>query len=581
MKVAVIGSGVAGLATAIRVAARGDIVTLFEKNGTPGGKISQIRDKGYRFDTGPSLFTLPNLVDELLSMKSNQIDQSANANDNAINETGQFINANGKSANSDVHKVEADTQSVGADAQSVDTSVRTSLYSKNSFKYFRLENSCRYFYADSTVFDFFQDTQKLREQIENNTDENFENILKRLNQSEFIYNLTSDLFIFNSFHRFSNFLKEENRSIPLHLHKLGFHRTMHSANKSLFRDKRIVQLFDRYATYNGSSPYRAPATLNMISHLEHNIGAFFPEKGIYSIADSLYKKGVELGVQFEFNSLVTEVIVERFKCTGEKKHEICSGENYNDNSRDENTSNFVKPWRGKRAVGVRVNGVSKYFDYVVCDTDVSYAAENMFNGRYRHPLKKRLSRLEPSSSALIFYWGINGEFKQLGVHNILFTSNYKEEFNYLFKKRELYSDPTVYIFISKKVVAGDAPDGCENWFVMVNAPYNNGQDWQTVIANARKSIIQKIDKTFNIKIEDFIDVEHIASPITIERNTLSSKGALYGSSSNSMFSAFLRHPNTLNKIKNLSFTGGSTHPGGGIPLCLASAIIAEKEIYKL
>jgi len=77
MKVAVIGSGVAGLATAIRVAARGDSVTLFEKNGIPGGKISQIRDKGYRFDTGPSLFTLPNLVDELLSMKSNQVDHSA------------------------------------------------------------------------------------------------------------------------------------------------------------------------------------------------------------------------------------------------------------------------------------------------------------------------------------------------------------------------------------------------------------------------------------------------------------------------------------------------------------------------
>lgn len=536
MNVAVIGSGVAGLATAIRVAARGDSVTLFEKNGTPGGKISQIRDKGYRFDTGPSLFTLPNLVDELLSLKLN------------------------------------------ADVQS-------SLYGKNSFKYFRLENSCRYFYPDGTVFDFFQDTQKLKEQIENNTDENFENILKRLNQSEFIYNLTSDLFIFNSFHKFSNFLKEENRSIPLHLHKLGFHRTMHSANKSLFKDKRIVQLFDRYATYNGSSPYRAPATLNMISHLEHNIGAFFPEKGIYSIADTLYKKGVELGVKFEFNSLVTEVIVENFKGTRKRMNEIYSeinsGENYADNSGDKNTANFGKKWRGKRAVGVSVNGVSKYFDYVVCDTDVRYAAENMFNGRYRHPLKKRLSKLEPSSSALIFYWGVKGEFKQLDVHNILFTSDYKEEFEYLFKKRELYSDPTVYIFISKKVVPGDAPDGCENWFVMVNAPYNNGQDWQRIIANARESIIKKIDKTFNIKIEDYIEVEHIASPVTIERNTLSSKGALYGSSSNSMFSAFLRHPNTLIKIKNLSFTGGSTHPGGGIPLCLASAIIAEKEIYKL
>jgi phytoene dehydrogenase-like protein len=172
MKVAIIGSGVAGLAAAIRVAARGDSVTLFEKNATPGGKISQIRDNGYRFDTGPSLFTLPELVDELLSVE------------------------------------------LDSDSKTEDPDLQKASSSKNSFKYFRLENSCRYFYPDGTVFDFFQDTQKLKEQIEKNTNEDFGNILKRLNQSEFIYNLTSGLFIFNSFHQFSNFLKEENRSIP-------------------------------------------------------------------------------------------------------------------------------------------------------------------------------------------------------------------------------------------------------------------------------------------------------------------------------------------------------------------------------
>lgn len=498
MEVAVIGAGVAGLAAAIRVAARGDNVTLFEKNSTPGGKISQIRDKGYRFDTGPSLFTLPNLVDELLMLEGRD-------------------NAN---------------------------------ITNYPFKYFRLENSCRYFYPDGTVFDFFQDTAKLKEQIENNTDEDFDNILKRLKQSEFIYNLTSNLFIFNSFHKISNFIKKENRSIPLHLHKLGFHKSMHSANRVLFKDKRVVQLFDRYATYNGSSPYRAPATLNMISHLEHNIGAFFPEKGIYSIADSLYRKCIELGVKFEFNSLVNEILVE-------KK-------------------------RDKRAVGVSINGSSRFFDYIICDTDVRYAAENMFSKRFKHPLAGRMSRLEPSSSALIFYWGVKGNFPELDVHNILFSADYKKEFDYLFKKRELYDDPTVYIFISKKVVPGDAPDGCENWFVMVNAPYNNGQNWQEVIAKARAVIVEKIEKRLGIaNINNLIEVEHIASPVTIEKNTLSSKGALYGSSSNSMFSAFLRHPNTLRQIKNLCFTGGSTHPGGGIPLCLASAIIAEKTIYDI
>ncbi|HBG23818.1 MAG TPA: phytoene desaturase, partial [Rikenellaceae bacterium] len=246
MKTAVIGSGIGGLAIAARLAKRGYDVTLYEKNATPGGKVSQIRERGYRFDTGPSLFTLPNLVDEIADIK-----------------------------------------------------------------YFKLDNSCRYFYPDGTKFNFYQDPEKLKEETLKNSSEDYANIEKRLKESSQIYNLTSDLFIFNSFSKISNFLKPANRKIPLKLHKMGFHRSMHSANRALFKDSRIVQLFDRYATYNGSSPYRAPATLNMISHLEHNIGAFFPENGIYSIVDSLYKRGLELGVKYEFNTPVSSIIIDK------------------------------------------------------------------------------------------------------------------------------------------------------------------------------------------------------------------------------------------------------------------------------
>jgi phytoene dehydrogenase-like protein len=121
----------------------------------------------------------------------------------------------------------------------------------------------------------------------------------------------------------------------------------------------------------------------------------------------------------------------------------------------------------------------------------------------------------------------------------------------------------------------------ENWFVMVNAPVLSGQNWKNLIKETRKNIIKKINNTLGIHIEDFIEFEHIGSPLTIEQNTLSKGGALYGYSSNSKFSPFLRHPNFLKKIHNLYFVGGSVHPGGGIPLCLASAIIVDKEIPRV
>ncbi|WP_273567385.1 phytoene desaturase family protein [Maribacter halichondriae] len=124
----------------------------------------------------------------------------------------------------------------------------------------------------------------------------------------------------------------------------------------------------------------------------------------------------------------------------------------------------------------------------------------------------------------------------------------------------------------------DAPKNCENWFVMVNAPSNSKENWDELIRTTKKNIITKINKCLKTNIEDYIEHEKIASPITIEQNTLSKGGALYGNSSNSMFSAFLRHPNFLKGVKNLYFVGGSVHPGGGIPLCLASAKIVSKEI---
>ena len=212
--------------------------------------------------------------------------------------------------------------------------------------------------------------------------------------------------------------------------------------------------------------------------------------------------------------------------------------------------------KNKIAVGLTVGDKIYAFDKIVSDSDINYVVNNLMD----HPLKKRFNRLEPSSSALVFYWGVKKEFPELDLHNILFSGDYKEEFDDLFQKKTIHADPTVYIFVSSKMVQSDAPKGCENWFVMVNAPSNSKENWEELIRATKQNIIKKINKSLKTNIEDYIEHEKIASPMTIEQETLSRGGALYGNSSNSIFSAFLRHPNFLKSIKNLYFVGGSVHP---------------------
>jgi phytoene dehydrogenase-like protein len=148
----------------------------------------------------------------------------------------------------------------------------------------------------------------------------------------------------------------------------------------------------------------------------------------------------------------------------------------------------------------------------------------------------------------------------------------------MFGDKKHYSDPTIYINITSKITPSDAPEGCENWFVMVNVPPNESGKPIEYISEMRKHIIAKINRVLKTDIEPLIELEDVLDPYLIEQRTSSFGGSLYGNASNNKFAAFLRHANYSSKIKNLYFTGGSVHPGGGVPLCLLSAKIVSEMI---
>lgn len=441
---------------------------------------------GYRFDKGPSLFTMPELVKELATLS---------------NYREEF----------NVHKL----------------SVLT-----------------RYFYEDGTEITAGDSITDFAHELAEKLGEDAFVILKHLQRSSDYYSITSGVFLEQSISRLRNFLNRKTFTALLNLFKLHLFRTMHEQNSRTFKNKKTIQLFNRYATYNGSSPYKAPALLNMIPHLEFNLGAYFPEKGMREISNYLQRMAIHSGVEFRFGEHVEKIVV-----------------------------------LDNKAAGLVSNGTAHMNGIVVSDADIHFVYKNLLPPTYT---PKKLLSQEKSSSAYVFYWGVKKEFPELNLHTILFSENYEEEFKSIFEKKEPYQDPTIYINITSKFCSNDAPANSENWFVMVNVPHNPSGKQVDYGITLRKNVISKINRVLKTDIERFIEVEKTLTPFEIEKETSSFGGSLYGNASNNRFSAFLRHPNFSRKIKGLYFVGGSVHPGGGIPLCLLSAKIATdliKEKY--
>ena len=480
----VIGAGIAGIASAIRLASKGYQVEVFEANSYPGGKLAEIEQDGYRFDAGPSLFTLPELVEELFELSGEQ--------------------------------------------------------SEEHFQYQRLPVNCHYFYEDGTFIEAFADPTDFAREVAEKTSESSETIVHALQHSAFLYDRLAELFLKRSLHRWQTFVNRSALRSYLSLHRLDFFRTMYRANAQQFADPRVVQLFNRYATYNGSDPYQTPATMNIIPHLEFNIGAFFPTQGMYSITTSLWQLAQRLGVKFHFGAKVEEILL-----------------------------------AGKKVKGIRVNGEKQAADVVVSNMDVVNTYRKLLPGV---DPPTRLLNQPKSSSALIFYWGIRQTFPQLDLHNIFFSQDYRTEFEHIFRHNDIHTDPTVYLNITSKYKPDDAPPGCENWFTMINVPNNSGQDWDTLINQARDNVINKLNRMLDTDVASLIATESILDPRSIESKTSSSQGALYGNSSNNRYAAFLRHANFSRKFRGLYFCGGSVHPGGGIPLSLLSAKIMADQV---
>jgi phytoene desaturase len=491
-QVVVVGAGIGGMSAAIRLATAGCRVTVVEALDRPGGKMGELREAGFRFDTGPSVITMRHVFERLF-------------------------------------------RDAGRDL-------------RDYLDLVPLNPITRYHWRDGLVLDAVSDEDAMCAQIERVSPRDVDGYRRFMRYVAGLYHVVSEPFLYRRKPTLRDLLH-----LPLgDVLKVDGLRTLHAAVKSYFHDPHLVQLFDRFATYNGSSPYRAPATFNVIAHVEMVLGAWYPRGGVYQLARAFERLAVELGVEFRYSSPVGEVQV---SCTTNTSHPLVTG---------------VELTKGGTITA----------DAVVCNVDYTHAQQTLLTPllKTRGKQQRKMAQpLEPSCSGFVMMLGVHTEPNDFAHHNIFFSDDYRREFDDIFDRRIPPTDPSLYLCITSKTDPDHAPQRCENWFVMVNAPYlSETYKWDAhadeyAVFVKRELVARKV-----LASEQDIVLERRWTPQDLQNTFGGYAGSIYGFSSNGKRAAFMRPNNRSTQAQRLYFVGGSVYPGGGVPLVTLSGMAAAE-----
>jgi phytoene desaturase len=501
--VVVVGAGLGGLGTAVLLAAQGYQVVVCEQSGSIGGKLGRFTRDGFAFDTGPHLLTWPDVWRDVFAATGAPLEELV-------------------------------------DIVSVDPAVR-------------------YRFADGTELDVPNASRAgvaaaLDAAVGRPAGRQWTALLDR---AEAMWQVTREPFLESPLDGMTTLVKEARRVD--HLATVAPWRSLRGLGRATLSDPRLRTMLDRYATYSGSDPRRAPAVLATVPYLEQTYGAWYLPGGLHRLAELLVDRAKSLGVEIRLHADVRTIMVKD-----------------------------VPGPRGWGATGVRLaDGTKLRCDVVVANADAAHVYHELLAGPPGELGRGRLRRGVPSLSGVVLLLALRGRTPGLRHHTVLFPKDYDDEFDSVFgvgRHRGVCRppwDPTVYIS------APDDPatrpdDAHEAWFVLVNAPRHRpgdpaqGIDWdRAALADRYADRILDVMAARGVDVRDRVLWREVRTPADLARSTRSPGGSIYGTSSNGARSAFLRPGNTSN-VERLYLVGGSSHPGGGVPLVgLGARIVSD------
>ncbi|QAS52515.1 phytoene desaturase family protein [Halobacillus litoralis] len=488
----VVGAGLGGMSAAIRLTADGYEVKVIEKNSNIGGKLNRREGEGFTFDTGPSILTMPWVLEQLFAS---------------------------------VHRRLEDYITVE-----------------------RVEPQWRTFFEDGTSLDVTSDLPDMLDEMAKVTERPNRSLTDFLSYSQDMYELCM-----KSFYKYSI---EDLKDLKSH-HKLRelfqmdpMNTVAESTDKHL-NNKYLEQLFNYMVMYVGSNPYAAPAILNQLAYVQLGLGVHYVKGGMYKIAEAMGRLMKELRVEVQLNTPIQQLAVE-----------------------------------GDRVIGVETEeGTVHEADIVVSNLEAIPAYRRLApqTSKVKKEVKSLAKKFNPTVSGLVLLLGTDRQYEDLKHHNFFFSEDPEKEFKQIFEQGKPADDPTIYIGISARSDETQAPEGKDNLFVLTHVPpLGNKNQKPTDWDQYREIVLDKLERNGMKGLRDSIEFEYRFTPEDLETLYGPNGGSIYGIAADRKSNGGFKIPSKSQVFEGLYFVGGSTHPGGGVPMVtlsgqLTADLIKEKE----